>query len=189
LTRFAQDRQGAIWAAAAGGLARFENDRWQRIGDDWGYPGNSAAALYIDRNGTLWVASGRTLVFLPEGSRKFQTTGTKIGVTYQMAESPGGALWMAETTRSVHPVVLPANRHHNDEPEIKVGSAGILFDDDGSLWITSLGDGMRRVPFPERLHGEKIGEFSNAIESFTAKDGLTSDYAMCVLKDRRAIFG
>jgi ligand-binding sensor domain-containing protein len=26
-TRFAQDRQGAIWAAAGGGLARFENDR------------------------------------------------------------------------------------------------------------------------------------------------------------------
>jgi hypothetical protein len=81
-------------------------------------------------------------------------------------------------------VVLPANRHLSDEPEIKVGSAGILFDDDGSLWITSLGDGMRRVPFPERLHGEKIGEFSNAIESFTAKDGPTSDSAIRIMKDR-----
>jgi ligand-binding sensor domain-containing protein len=184
VTRLAQDREGTIWAAANGGLARFENDRCQRIGHDWGYPGDTAATLYVDRRGTLLVASERALVFLPEGSRKFQTTGIEIGVTYQMVESPSGALWMAETSKSVHPVILPANRHHNDEPEIKVGSAGILFNDDGSLWITSLGDGMRRVSFPDRLNGQKIGEFSNAIESFTARDGLTSDYARCILKDR-----
>jgi signal transduction histidine kinase/streptogramin lyase len=90
---------------------------------------------------------------------------------------------MAETTRSVHPLVLPPDQQ-SVEPEIQVGSAGILFDDDGSLWITSIGDGMRRVPFPDRLNGQKIGEFSDAIESFTAKEGLTSDYLTCILKDR-----
>ena len=184
VTRLAQDREGAIWAAAAGGLARFGNNRWQRIGGDWGYPADSAATLCVDRHGTLWVASGRTLAFLPEGSRKFQTTGIEIGQTLQIVESPGGALWMAETSKSVHPVVLPANRQHNDEAEIQVGSTGILFDDDGSLWITSIGDGMRRVSFPDKLNGQKISEFSDAMESFTAKDGLTSDYATRILKDR-----
>jgi ligand-binding sensor domain-containing protein len=29
-----------------------------------------------------------------------------------------------------------------------------------------------------------LGEFSGAIESFTAKDGLIGDYAACILKDR-----
>jgi ligand-binding sensor domain-containing protein len=43
---------------------------------------------------------------------------------------------------------------------------------------------MRRVPFPDRLNGRKIGQFSGAIESFTAKDGLTGDYVTCILKDR-----
>lgn len=65
-----------------------------------------------------------------------------------------------------------------------VGSVGILFDEDGSLWITSLGDGMRRAPFPDSLGGGKIPEFSSTIESFTTKDGLSSDYVMCILKDR-----
>jgi ligand-binding sensor domain-containing protein len=73
---------------------------------------------------------------------------------------------------------------HGFEPEIQVGSIGILFDDDGSLWVTSIGDGMRRVPFPNRLNGQKIGQFSDAVESFTTKGGLTSDFATCILKDR-----
>ena len=179
----AQDHEGAIWAGTEGGLARFEHDRWQPVGADWGAPVGRTAAVYVDRHGTLWVASERNIVFLPPGSRKFQTTGVKIGQTYQIVESPSGTLWMAETTRSVHPIVLTPNQH-SVEPEIKVGSVGILFDGDGSLWITSIGDGMRRVPFPDRLNGQKIGEFSGAIESFTAKDGLTSDYLTCILKDR-----
>jgi PAS domain S-box-containing protein len=178
-----QDREGAIWAGTSGGLARFKSGRWQRIGDDWGYPGARAWAVYVNRGGTLWVATENTVVFLPPGSRKFQTTGVGIGQGWQIAESPGGALWLAETTRSVHPLLPPAWRP-GVGPEIQVGSAGILFDDDGSLWITSLGDGMRRVPFPDRLNGRKDGQSSSVIESFTAQDGLTSDFSECILKDR-----
>jgi ligand-binding sensor domain-containing protein len=183
VVRLVQDSEGAIWAGTYGGLARFEHERWQRIGDDWGYPGARAEAVYVDRHGTLWVATENTVVFLPPGSRRFQPTRTQVGPIRQIVESPNGPLWMAETSRSVHPLLLPTNQH-GLEPEIQVGSRGILFDDDGSLWVTSIGDGMRRVPFPERLNGQKIGEFSNAIESFTSKDGLSSDYVTCILKDR-----
>jgi PAS domain S-box-containing protein len=179
----AEDHEGAIWAGTLNGLARFDHDRWQPIGVDWGYLNGPPTALFVDRHGTLWVASPIEIVFLPPGSRKFQATGVKIGQTYQIVESPRGAIWAAETTRSVHPLVVAPNQH-SVEPEIKVGSIGILFDDDGSLWITSLGDGMRRVPFPDRLNGEKIGESSGDIESFTARDGLTSDYLTCILRDR-----
>ena len=178
-----QDLEGAIWAGTEGGLFRFEHDHWQPVGADWGVPPGKAQATYVDRNGTLWVASERNIIFLPPGSKKFEATGVNIGQTFQFAESPGGTLWMAETTRSVHPLVLAPDQQ-SAEPEIKVGSAGILFDADGSLWITSIGDGMRRVPFPDRLNGQKIGEFSDAVESFTAKEGLTSDYLTCILKDR-----
>jgi len=179
----AQDREGVIWAGTNTGLARFDHDQWKRAGNDWGYPGGKTMALFVDRHGTLWVASEKAVLFLPPGSRKLQPTGVEIGTTRQMVESRDGALWLAELVRSVHPLSLPANQHRV-EPEIRVGSTGILFDDDGSLWITSLGDGMRRVPFPDRLDGRKIGEFSGAIESFTTKDGLTGDYATCILKDR-----
>ena len=39
VTRFIVDREGAVWAAVGGGIARLEGTRWQRIGEDWAYPG------------------------------------------------------------------------------------------------------------------------------------------------------
>ena len=94
---------------------------------------------------------------------------------------------MAETTRSVRPIPLSDNRQPADETEVQVGSVGILFDNDGALWITSVGDGLRRSPDPELLKG-KIKEFSTAVDSFTTKDGLSDDVVRAVLQDREGAF-
>ncbi len=69
------------------------------------------------------------------------------------------------------------------ETEVQVGSAAILFDNDGALWITSIGDGLRRAPTPELLRG-RIKKFGTAVESFAAKDGLSDDYVHAILQDR-----
>ncbi len=180
---FVQDHDGTIWAGANTGLARFVDGQWRRIGDDWGIPSGRVHTIYVDHKGTLWVAVQDKIVFLPRGARRFQTTDIKVIQVMQFTESREGTLWMAETTRSVRPVPLAENTH-GQEPEIQVGSRAILFDDDGSLWITSIGDGMRRIPFPGQLNSQKISEFSPAAESFTEKDGLTSDYSYLILKDR-----
>ena len=180
---FAQDREGTIWAATDSGLARLEGNRWKDVGKDWNFPGKSAHALFLDRQGTLWVATEDTLVFLPPGARRFQPTGIRVGQVLQIAQATSGKLWMAETTRSVRPIPLSDKRQPPDETEVQVGSPGILFDNDGALWITSLGDGLRRAPAPELLRG-KIKEFSTAVESFTAKDGLSDDFVRAILQDR-----
>jgi signal transduction histidine kinase/ligand-binding sensor domain-containing protein len=180
---FAQDQDGTIWAGTDAALARFVDGQWQRAAGDWGYPYGGVQTMYVDHRGTLWVASRDSIAFLPHGARKFQTTGIKVGQVPRFAEAPSGTLWMAETTRSVRPIPLPENTH-GLEPEIQVGSVSMLFDDDGSLWTTSIGDGLRRVPFPDQLNGRKISEFSPAAESFTEKDGLTSDFSGRILKDR-----
>ena len=178
----AQDGEGTIWAGTDGGLARFEQGRWKRVEDDWNYPGKAALGIDLDRQGTLWVATESTIVFLPARARRFQTTGVQVGQVPQFADSSVGKVWMAETTRSVRPV--PDHRPSSTDPEIRVGSNAILFDHEGSLWITTLGDGLRRVPFPERLKSQKIGEFSHVVESFTAQDGLSGDYMEAILEDR-----
>src|SRR5579863_7590754 len=180
---FVQDHDGTIWASTDTGVARFVDGQWRRIGDDWGISSDRVYAIYVDHKGTLWVAVRDRIVFLARGARRFQTTDIKVGQVMQFTESAGGTLWMAETSRSVRPVPLPENTH-GLEPEIQVGSRAILFDDDGSLWNTTLGDGMRRIPFPDLLNGRKISEFSPAAESFTEKDGLTTDYSVRILKDR-----
>jgi len=163
-------------------LVRLEGNRWKQVGKDWNFPGSSAQTLFLDRDGTLWVATEDTIVFLPAGSRTFQPTGLLTGQVFQIARAPNGKLWMAETTRSVRPIPLGDKRLPSDETEIRVGSTGILFDREGALWVTTIGDGIRRVANPERLSG-KPGRFSSAADSFTAKSGLTDDVATPILED------
>jgi signal transduction histidine kinase/ligand-binding sensor domain-containing protein len=180
---FAEDPRGTMWVASLGGLARLEGNRWKKVGDDWNFPGHTAQTIFLDREGTLWVATENTLVFLPSGAKAFQPTGSHIGQVYQIGQAPNGKLWMAETTRSVRPIPVGSRLLPPDETEIRVGSAGILLDRAGALWMTTIGDGLRRAPHPERLRG-KPTRFSKVVESFTAKDGLTDDYAISILQDR-----
>jgi PAS domain S-box-containing protein len=90
---------------------------------------------------------------------------------------------MAETSRAVRPIPLSDKRPPADETEVQVGSIGILFDNDGALWITTLGDGLRRSSAPDLLRG-RIKEFSTAVESFTTRDGLSDDFVRAILQDR-----
>jgi len=69
-------------------------------------------------------------------------------------------------------------------PEIKVGSRELVFDREGALWIASLGDGLRRVPHPDRFRGQTIAQFSTDAEIFTQTDGLSGNYVAAVLDDR-----
>ncbi len=130
---------GLYWAATESGLARLEGNRWKEVGRDWNFPGKSARAIFLDRQGTFWVSTEDTLVSLPSGASRFQPTGIRVGQLFQIARAASGKLWMAETTRSVRPIPLSDKRLPPDETEIQVGSAGILFDNDGALWITSVG--------------------------------------------------
>jgi len=181
---FAEDPQGAIWVAGQSGLSRFEGTGWKKVGENWGLPTGSAQTVFVDRKGTLWVATENTLLRLPPGAKAFQPTGIHVGQVAQIGQAANGKLWMAETTRSVRPIPLGDSQLPPDATEIRVGSVGILFDREGGLWATTFGDGLRRAPHPEQLTG-KPGRFSSLIESFTAKDGLTDDLARPpVLEDR-----
>jgi ligand-binding sensor domain-containing protein/signal transduction histidine kinase len=183
---FAKDDEGTIWVAAAGGLARLEvSHRWQQVGTEWNYPWKFAQTVFVDKAGTLWVAAKDTLMFLPKGTRSFQSTGEKIGQVLKITQSPdGGALWLAETTRAVRQMPLPGIEQQSIGPEIYVGSVAILFDRDGALWITSIGDGLRRLPYTDRFSGQKIAQFSTDAEIFAEKDGLSGNYIYTVFEDK-----
>jgi signal transduction histidine kinase/ligand-binding sensor domain-containing protein len=173
----ARDGQGAIWAAVQGGLARFDGEKWGHVGPESGFKG-SPVSLYVDRQGTIWAASTNAVFYLPQGSGTFQQSEFPATWVMQVLESPNGTMWMAETVRAVRP--MPPSKG----PEIAVGSQGILFDSDGSFWITTLGDGLRRAPDPYRLPHERIGKTSDQLESYTAKEGLTADFVTAIHQDR-----
>ena len=187
---FARDRKGAVWIAAGkDGLARFDGSRWRKIGSESGFAG-AANTVFVDHTGTVWVGTPTSVVDLREGGSQFQIAAQGLAAVYNLAESPDGTLWMAETGYGVRAVPLPGKNHGTQSPTIFVGSQAITFDEQGSLWITSVGGGIRRVLDPEHLHlsqtkSPSAWQFHNSeIEAFTQKDGLTSDYIYSVLEDR-----
>jgi signal transduction histidine kinase/ligand-binding sensor domain-containing protein len=182
---FAVDREGTIWAAVNGGLARLEGSRWRRIGEDWAYPGKSAKAVFVDREGTLWVASEDTVVFLLRGQRVFQKTGEHVSSrVFQIAQAPDGTLWMAEQGSAVvRPITLPGRENSQPSP-IRVKPYHLLFDRAGSFWVSTNSDGIYRLSFSDWIKGQKLAQYSQRPEIFTQRDGLTSDYPYAILEDR-----
>jgi signal transduction histidine kinase/streptogramin lyase len=163
---------------------RLQGDRWTPVGRDWNFPGKLATGMCLDRHGTFWVATENTIVFLPRGTSKFQPTGISTGEVWQIVEAPNGTLWLAETNRSVRPMPVRGIHRPSDHTEIVVGSIGILFDREGSLWISTIGSGIRRVPHPEKLEGRKYEDPDETVESFSSTDGLTHDLVTAILEDR-----
>src|SRR5271165_7017251 len=105
---FARQRSGRIWIASSGGLAYFEDNRWRTVGNDSNFPDSSAQAVFVDHLGALWVAGAHNVAALNPGSSKFTLADEPYsGQVRQLAESPDGTVWMAETTRAVRPLKRP----------------------------------------------------------------------------------
>ncbi|WP_164008417.1 sensor histidine kinase [Pyxidicoccus trucidator] len=174
---FAVDTHGGTWALTmADGLFRLRDGRWHRVGDDRKQPGARGGTLLVDRDGTLWVAANETLVFLPKGGQAFRETGARVRWVGKLAQAPDGTIWAAELDGSVRPVVLPTGELHPSTERLEVVSSGMAFDREGSLWVSTLGDGLRRVSHPERP--------GLVAEPFTEKEGLSADYAWPLILDR-----
>ncbi|AKJ02341.1 two component regulator with propeller domain [Archangium gephyra] len=185
VSTFATDRDGNVWACeTSGGLFRLSGTRWELIGESWGYPGEKSRYLFLDRDGTLWVATRNTLLYLPRGAHRFIPTGASVGWVFQLRQAPDGRIWMTESGGDVRPIPVPGPGQTENPPALHVESAGMLFARDGSLWLTTLGDGIRRIAHPERLPAGDVPVTGGAVESLTEKDGLSADYAWPVLEDR-----
>ena len=57
-TAFAEDGAGDLWVGFyIGGLARLRNGRWTTFGSADGVPAGFVSALFVDREGRLWIAT------------------------------------------------------------------------------------------------------------------------------------
>ena len=189
---FALDKSGVVWAASVSGLARFDGSRWHTIGRDWGYSEEIARAVFVDREGTLWVTSEDALFYLSRGSREFRKYADHLGATTSIGQTPDGTLWLSE----VHPAqspgkltpnwkycairptpVMPQANGRRLPPIMEIDAVNSAFiDHAGSLWIAD-NDGLFRVPYPERLRKKTLLRLDESTaQVFRQKDGLTSDF-------------
>lgn len=191
---FGRTSDGSIWAGTSLGLYRFTGEQWEPASADLGLPAARVQALLLDRSDVWWLTLEDTthrghgaVAFRRPGERRFEMADTNALTSAMLAQAPDGKIWGAQTMRSVRPFVPGAGHIEWTFPEIHVGSQAIAFDRDGSFWIATLGDGLRRVRDTAQLSQHDIGQFSDDVDKFTQKDGLSSDYVRCLFEDREGV--
>ncbi len=183
-----ETKEGTVWAGTSLGLYRLNRMDWHTLGPESGLPAGSVTTAMVDGENTIWIGLGSgTVAFLREGQTRFQLGEERSPAATKLARAPDGKIWAAEPGRSVRAFTCDQHGIHLVPPEIHVGSQSLLIDRDGSLWIATLGDGLRRVRNTATLGTEDVGQFSDAIDKFTQIDGLSSDYVRCAFEDREGV--
>ncbi len=187
---FARTGDGAVWAATEGGLARFDGRRWHAVGADWNYPSNRADWAMVGHDGTLWVTTGETLVFLRHGAHRFESTGQPVYKYGIVAQAPDGTLWLSEHEHGTRALPgLTADHPQVDStqalPESDASWAHrLLFDRYGNLWGTSVDKGgIFRVASLGRFNGGQPLQPADFAEKIDRAGGLMSDRSVPLLQD------
>ena len=177
-------KDGSLIAGTTKGLSRFKDETWEDVTRELNFQGGEARRVYSDRAGTLWVLTGDRIVYLPSGQKQFVDPVEATGDSGNFAEAPDGTIWVSEAMRSAHTVL----RFHDRGPMTEVRAGGLaswaLFDRNGGLWVSSFGDGLRRIAHPDQIRGQQIAQFDPEAEQFTAKDGLSGNYVWALFEDR-----
>ena len=173
-----EDRTGAVWAGGLGGLARFDGNRWERIGDLRNLPDQSVFSLYEDHAGTLWVGtaagvfrrSATDAVFEPVTALAFRVDDFSGDVDPRLfVTHPRLGFQMIDVhTRAAAGVGAPNDLR---------GARRLLRDRQGDLWIGTRGQGVFRV----RHAG---GSRAMTIEHLGTDDGLSANSVGSMFEDR-----
>jgi signal transduction histidine kinase/ligand-binding sensor domain-containing protein len=184
---FARDHDGRIWAGTESGLVLREGTRWIPIGHDWNFAPEVIRDVFVDREGTLWVATVKIITFLRRGSKAFELAGAVGRGITTLAQAKDGRVWFADDSRGgeVRPVPIAGHNSYAEDPAVvEDGLHELLIDREGALWITRHDSGIVRIRYPERLGNRKLGPHDPELESFDEKDGFSGGFAYKLLEDR-----
>jgi len=182
---FARDSDGRIWAGTETGLAFRQGDRWISVGQEWNFTREMIRYVFVDREGTLWAATVKRIVYLKRGSKRFEVGGPITDAVTTLAQAPNGRVWLADDGPHVaRPVPTEGRDSMASGPSIVTdGLRELLFDRDGALWMTSEDLGIMRVRDPAKLETRRYGARDRELESFGPKDGFPAGYAYKLLED------
>jgi ligand-binding sensor domain-containing protein len=137
----AQDRTGYLWVGTQNGLYRYDGTQFQEFGPAQGVPERMVQALYVDVEGTLWVATTTGIYFElpsgqfaevhpPAGRHAFEvlanTPFTAVRNGEVVVASTSAAYLLRQISRNdwrAEPLPLGTDRLH-----------GIAYTSDGTLW-------------------------------------------------------
>ncbi len=197
LGKIVEDSDGTLWVQAAAGLFRLRGSVCEQVNVEQGYPGGFPAGLLLDSAGTLWVKTRTSpLLFLPLGESKFHISnygeGVSAGYAY-LHEAPDGRIWLSDD-KGLRPVASKADNKTSAPLQSPPKTASdrsprfgdFTFASDGSLWAVT-GKGVQRFDHVERWRTPVAQEIAPG-ESFTPREGLSSDAVWKVLVDRECVW-
>jgi signal transduction histidine kinase/ligand-binding sensor domain-containing protein len=180
-TGFLELKDGTLWTGTGQGMALFVHNQWQQMGAEWGYHGRSVLRPFLDASGTLWAYNGKTLQYLPAGEHTFHDSKLEGKLWGLIADRPDRT-WLASEQDLVELIRSRAGSWslHPTHLDLSPGLAAQARD--GSVWMGSDQSGIFRLPTPLPSPGVPV---SRALfENFAAKDGLTANLSIQVLRDR-----
>jgi PAS domain S-box-containing protein len=183
----AKDRRGSLWFGTGGnGLVRFDppSGRYRiyahMASDPRTLSYDTIGALWIDRGGTLWVATDFGLNrFDPatEEFRRYSPQPKSLTQYRSIAEEPGGALWLATSSHGLHRFDPGTGtfttfehrlREQHSRGHNRVNSVHV--DGSGTVWAATLRGLAKFNP--------RDGTFT----SYDSRSGLPTDAALGILE-------
>jgi len=159
-TAYREDAAGNLWLGFyEGGLARYRNGRFRVFTQSDGMPAGPVRALYLDRAGRLWAATGQSGVVRlddPQADRpRFVAYTTADGLSSNgvscIAEDKLGRMYFG-TARGLDQLDLQTKRirHYTKPDGLASNAVTVAFRDrQGALWFgTDLGLS-RLIPKPD----------------------------------------
>lgn len=171
------DRDGALWIATAGGVARLRGDQLETFTTSDGLSSNLVLSLFEDREGSMWIgteAGGLNLL----KSKKFNTFTTEDGLPSDLVkviyQDPQGGIWIGSNggglTLFKNGKFTTWTTRDGLSSDVVLSLAG---NADGVIWIGT----------PDGLNRFQNGKF----QIFTFAEGLSNDLVRSVLVDRNGV--
>jgi signal transduction histidine kinase/ligand-binding sensor domain-containing protein len=193
---FAKALDGTVWAGTALGLQRFDGSQWHKVGKASGLPEMVRTMLQLDSDGTLWVGVYQHGLFrLKHGSDHFEhASDTLLGGRF-FDQSPSGENWAssklgicpfseAQTTTSCQHWAF--RNKEGSSPSFYSAYYNLTFDRGGNLWMVPWpAGGIKRLDATAFRDAFRPDHPQGLMESFTRRDGLTSDRVYSLFRDRR----
>lgn len=133
--RFAEGKDGIIWAATNTGIWRFRHSRWRHLGADWNVSNRRVIQLGFDTHGVLWALVGTheaaELMYLTPHTKRFEVAARDIHFNGFTVDADGRILTTPRMDGKAgsgppdHPIVA------------KYAGHGALVDRAGGIWIDS----------------------------------------------------
>ncbi|MFN7964550.1 MAG: two-component regulator propeller domain-containing protein [Acidobacteriota bacterium] len=169
INAIAQTSDGYLWLATAGGLARFDGQRFTVFSTQSGLPNNRIEALAVDRDGALWLSPEEGYVMRRDGPRFTHVArakscrqlvfdhSAKLWCGYERAlQRLDGDSWLDA------PVTLSAN------PQLTVDENGVAWGVLSDLHPARLDDGrIEALPFQGDVTTRLVRSLSDGLILFS----------------------